>query len=116
MPVSCEYCRSACEDGAVKCPACGAPLSASAEAPDFRFCPHCRRRLLALGSPACNYCERPLPEAYLRARGAALQRIREASAEHSAPKDLEELTRESDDTLRRALGALFKLDGMNRRG
>jgi hypothetical protein len=31
--------------------------------------------LLALGSPACNYCGRRLPDEYIRAREGDLQRL-----------------------------------------
>ncbi|MFL6277132.1 MAG: hypothetical protein ACJ74G_18265 [Blastocatellia bacterium] len=33
--------------------------------------------LLALGSPACNYCGRRLPEDYIKAREADLHRLTE---------------------------------------
>lgn len=46
-------------------------------APDFRSCPYCRRRLLALASPCCSYCGRRLPEDYIEAREADLRRIAE---------------------------------------
>lgn len=42
---------------------------------DYRSCPSCRRRLLALASPACNHCGRRLPPAYIKAREADLKRI-----------------------------------------
>jgi hypothetical protein len=71
---------------------------------DYRFCPHCRRRLPALGSPACNYCGRPLPDDFVRARATMRQRINEADAE-----DLEALGREADEPLRRALRSLADL-------
>lgn len=92
------------EDGAAKCPNCGAAAGAR-EAQDFRFCPHCKRRLLALGSPACNYCGRALPEEYLRAREALWQKVSKAS-----PEELEELQQDGDDALKRALKALLDLD------
>lgn len=104
--MTCDYCQSAVEEGAKKCPNCGAAAGAR-QAPDFRFCPHCKRRLLALGSPACNYCGRTLPEEYARAREALWQKVSKAT-----PEDLEELDREDggDDALKRALKALFDLD------
>lgn len=78
MNVTCEYCKSACESGAIKCRNCGAPLSGEAPATsDYRSCPYCRRKLLALGSPACNYCGRRLPDDYINAREADLRRIGE---------------------------------------
>jgi hypothetical protein len=45
--------------------------------PDFRSCPYCRRKLLALASPCCSYCGRRLPEEYIEAREADLKRIAE---------------------------------------
>jgi len=75
-------------------------------APDFRFCPHCKRRLLALGSPACNYCGHALPEDYVRARDALWQKVSKAT-----PEELEELGQDGDDALKRALKALFDLEG-----
>jgi predicted amidophosphoribosyltransferase len=104
MPATCDYCQSAVQDGAVKCPNCGAAAS-SASAPDFRFCPHCKRRLLALGSPACNYCGRALPEDYVRAREALWQKVSKAS-----PEELAELEHDGDDALKRALKSLLDLD------
>ncbi|MFL6256446.1 MAG: double zinc ribbon domain-containing protein [Pyrinomonadaceae bacterium] len=101
----CDYCQSAIEEGAGKCANCGAAAGAR-EAPDFRFCPHCKRRLLALGSPACNYCGRALPEDYARAREALWQKVSNAT-----PKELEELETGDDDALKRALKALLDLDG-----
>jgi DNA-directed RNA polymerase subunit RPC12/RpoP len=109
MTATCDYCHGALEEGATKCAACGAPQGAR-EATDFRSCPHCRRRLLALGSPACNYCGRALPEEFLKAREAMWQRISDVSAGRAADQDLEELEREGDDDLRRALKSLFDLD------
>lgn len=108
--MSCDYCQSIVEEGAAKCANCGAAAGAR-EAPDFRFCPHCKRRLLALGSPACNYCGRALPEDYVRARDALWQKVSDARAGKATPEDLEELERSGDDALKRALKALFDLDG-----
>jgi hypothetical protein len=105
MPVTCDYCQCVLEEGAAKCPNCGA-VAGAREAPDFRFCPHCRRRLLALGSPACNYCGRALPEEYVRARDALWQKVSNAT-----PEELEELQHDGDDALKRALKALLDLDG-----
>ncbi|HEX8147002.1 MAG TPA: hypothetical protein VF591_07470 [Pyrinomonadaceae bacterium] len=105
MSRACDYCQSAVEDDATKCANCGA-AAATREAPDFRFCPHCKRRLLALGSPACNYCGRALPEDYVRAREALWQKVSKAT-----PEELEEIGQEGDDALKRALKALLDLDG-----
>jgi predicted amidophosphoribosyltransferase len=107
MPVTCEYCHGALGEGATKCANCGAAVG-EREAADYRFCPHCKRRLLALGSPACNYCGRALPEEYVRARESLLRRIGEAGK--ASPEELEELEKGSDDALRRALKSLFDLD------
>ena len=108
--MNCDYCQGAIEEGAAKCSNCGAAAGAR-EAPDFRFCPHCKRRLLALGSPACNYCGRALPEDYVRAREALWQKVSDARAGKATPEELEALEHESDDALKRALKALFDLDG-----
>ncbi|HWS87241.1 MAG TPA: hypothetical protein VN282_09770 [Pyrinomonadaceae bacterium] len=102
--MTCDYCQGVMEEGAAKCPNCGA-AAAAREAPDFRFCPYCKRRLLALGSPACNYCGRALPEEYVRARDALWQKVSQAT-----PEELEELERGGDDALKRALRALIDLD------
>jgi hypothetical protein len=112
MTLKCDYCHSACVEGAVKCSNCGAPVSAVA--PDFRFCPHCTRRLLALGSPTCNYCGHNLPDSYIKAREAALRRISDAAGQEEVG-DLDELTKESDEVLKRALRGLFNLDSMRGR-
>jgi recombinational DNA repair protein (RecF pathway) len=112
MSLRCEYCHGALEEGAKKCANCGAAVG-EREAVDFRFCPHCKRRLLALGSPACNYCGRALPEDYVRARELMWQRISEAGK--ASPEELEELKEGSDDALRRALKSLLDLDDLTRR-
>jgi hypothetical protein len=110
MAATCDYCHGALGEGATKCANCGA--AAGARAPrDFRFCPYCERRLLALGSPACNYCGRALPEEYARAREALRQRVSDAGEGKASPEEMEELEKGSDDALRRALKALFDLDG-----
>ena len=65
-------------EGAVKCENCGAPIAGDGSAlPDFRHCPACHRKLLALGSPACNYCGRRLPDDYIKAREADMKRLSE---------------------------------------
>ena len=110
MPVTCEYCHAALGEGAAKCANCGAAAGAR-EAPDFRFCPHCERRLLALGSPACNYCGRALPEDFQRARDALWQKVSAAGAGKATPEELEELEQGGDDALKRALKALLDLEG-----
>ena len=112
MPETCEYCHGALAEGATKCVNCGAAAGVRG-ATDFRFCPHCKRRLLALGSPACNYCGRALPGEYGRAREQMLQRIRDAG--EASPEELEELEK-GDDALRRALKSLSDLDDLTRRG
>lgn len=76
MNSNCSYCRSACAETDSKCKNCGAPIEPGDAAPkDFRSCPSCRRRLLALASPACNHCGRRLPPSYIKAREADLKRI-----------------------------------------
>ena len=79
------------------------------EAPDYRFCPFCKRRLLALGSPACNYCGRALPDDFVKAREAMWQRVSDVSAGHASDEETEELEKESDDAMRRALRSLLDL-------
>ena len=102
--MTCDYCHGVLEDGATKCANCGASAGRR-EAPDYRFCPFCKRRLLALGSPACNYCGRALPEEHVKAREALWQKVRDAAT----PEELEELEKGGDDALRRALKSLFDL-------
>ena len=114
MSLTCDYCHSAREEGASKCASCGAS-SGPKPAIDYRFCPHCARRLVALGSPACNYCGKALPEDYLRAREAMRQRISDVSAGRAEPEDLEGLGGGEDDALSRALKSLFDLDDRPRR-
>ena len=78
--MTCEYCNSLVADSVIKCGNCGAPISlAAADQPDFRHCPMCHRKLLALASPACSYCGRRLPDEYLKAREADLRRVMELS-------------------------------------
>ena len=60
----------------LKCPNCSAPVSPSATpVADYRHCPACRRQLLALGSPACSYCGRRLPDEFIKARESDMHRI-----------------------------------------
>ena len=81
--MTCEYCNSLVVEPAIKCANCGAPISfATSDPPDFRHCPLCRRKLLALASPACSYCGRRLPDTYLKAREADLRRIMELAENH----------------------------------
>ncbi len=111
MKATCEYCHSISDENATKCASCGAPLTPG-DAPDVRFCPHCNRRLLALGSPACSYCGRTLPAHYVRAREAMWNRIKDAGSpsEHEAL-----LANEKDDDMRRALKALLDLNNSKQR-
>jgi DNA-directed RNA polymerase subunit RPC12/RpoP len=73
----CQYCQGAIDSLAMKCSNCGAPVTDAGGPPDYRYCPYCGRKLLALASPACSYCGQRLPEDYLEARGADLRRLRE---------------------------------------
>jgi predicted amidophosphoribosyltransferase len=78
MTLTCAYCGSSMAEVDKSCGNCGAPaVHDQAELPDFRSCPFCHRRLLALGSPACSYCGRRLPDDYIRAREADLKRVTE---------------------------------------
>jgi DNA-directed RNA polymerase subunit RPC12/RpoP len=106
--MTCDYCHGAMEEGATKCSNCGAAVGERA-ARDFRFCPHCGRRLLALGSPACNYCGRALPEDFVKAREQMWQRLKEVSEGRAGEGEKEALENESDDAMRRALKALLGL-------
>lgn len=106
MPPTCEYCHASSREGATKCENCGAPLNANGAPEDHRFCPFCKRRLLALGSPACNYCGRALPESYIKAREATLNRIDRARSR----EDIDSLDADdADDALKRALKSLLNL-------
>ena len=98
MTLICEYCQSPCKTGLLKCPNCSAPLGATtAPTVDYRHCPYCRRMLLALGSPACNYCGRRLPEDYIKAREADLHRLTELDGHAPDPQ----LSAKLDTILRR---------------
>jgi len=108
--MTCDYCHGALGEGATKCANCGAAVGEHA-ARDFRFCPHCNRRLLALGSPACNYCGRALPEDFVRAREQMWQRVRDVGAGRADEDEKEALETEGDDAMRRALKALLGLKG-----
>lgn len=113
MKDHCDYCHGVLREGAAKCAGCGAPAGPR-EPTDFRNCPHCKRRLLALGSPACNYCGKALPENYIKAREAIRQRIGEAGAGGLSEAESEALEKD-DDAMSRALKSLFKLDDLTRR-
>jgi RNA polymerase subunit RPABC4/transcription elongation factor Spt4 len=108
----CEYCHSTAEETATKCLNCGAALAGdTAIPPDFRACPHCHRRLLALGSPACNYCGQALPLNYIRARETMWQHVSEINA---APQEdnhqaLHEVLKTRADHDSSALDLLIKL-------
>jgi DNA-directed RNA polymerase subunit RPC12/RpoP len=88
------------------CANCGAPVvSDGSGLPDFRFCPACHRRLLAIGSPACNYCGRRLPDEYIKARESDLKRIadvEEGKGSTELVTKVDELIRQ---TIRRRRGA-----------
>ncbi|HKG15237.1 MAG TPA: double zinc ribbon domain-containing protein [Pyrinomonadaceae bacterium] len=106
MPTTCEYCRGALGEGATKCANCGAAVGERGER-DFRFCPHCERRLLALGSPACSYCGRALPEDFVKAREQMWQRVKDLSAGRADEGEKEAIRDETDEAMRRALKALL---------
>jgi hypothetical protein len=106
--MNCDYCHGAQPEGATRCAACGAPLDRDAPPPDYRACPFCRRRLVALASPACNYCGRALPESYVKARQRLMTQITEASGGDAARR--EELEGDADDALKLALKSLFDLE------
>lgn len=97
MPLICDYCGSSIGEEGNKCGSCGAPVVRDQSAlPDFRSCPFCRRRLLALASPACNYCGRRLPDEYIKAREADLKRVmevREGGKENEAGRKVDEMIR-----------------------
>ena len=99
MASTCGYCGSSLDDGAARCESCGAPVSRDgASEPDFRSCPYCRRKLLALASPACSYCGKRLPGDYIKAREADLRRIVEIRSEDGASRanqKMDELIRQS---------------------
>ncbi|MDT5157498.1 MAG: Double zinc ribbon [Acidobacteriota bacterium] len=114
MSLKCDYCHSVLPEGATKCASCGASLG-EREATDFRFCPHCKRRLLALGSPACNYCGRALPDDFVKAREALWQKVNDVGAGKASPEEIEELKKGSDDAMLRAVKSLIDLDDRTRR-
>lgn len=104
--MTCDYCQGTLKDGAAKCTNCGAAVGEREER-DIRFCPHCKRRLLALGSPACSYCGRALPEDFIKAREQMWQRVNDLSTGRASEAEKEALENESDEAMRRALKALL---------
>ena len=76
MRIRCDYCQSESDPGTERCMSCGAPLNyLGVPALDYRRCPFCTRKLLALASPACSYCGRRLPQEYIAAHEADLRRM-----------------------------------------
>lgn len=112
--MTCEYCQSSFEVALIRCPNCGAPFSDDALAPDFSVCPQCHRKLISLGSPACNYCGKRLPASYIKAREAALQRISEINARNANGEDLSPNENEHE-IVKRALNALLGADSQLRK-
>jgi DNA-directed RNA polymerase subunit RPC12/RpoP len=95
--VTCEYCNSSIVEGEMKCGNCGAPIVRDGSAlRDFRSCPMCHRKLLALASPACNYCGRRLPDEYIKARESDLKRITEVAE----GEETSEVRRKVDELIR----------------
>lgn len=113
MALTCDYCLSLREESSVKCKSCGAPiLPSEANTPDYRRCPYCRRRLLALASPACNYCGRRLPEDYIVAREADLRRmgdLKEENENEQAGGKIDELIRLNATRDRNRQSSIFSL-------
>ena len=96
MQKTCDYCKGPTEEARLKCQNCGAPIvRADSPLPDFRLCPYCQRKLLALASPACNYCGRRLPDEYLKARQAHLQRINEVEEADEMTEKIDEMIRQT---------------------
>jgi len=84
-------------EGEMKCANCGAPIVHDGSGlPDFRSCPTCHRKLLALASPACSYCGRRLPDEYIEARESDLKRITEVGG----GEEKTELRRKVDELIR----------------
>lgn len=111
--MTCEYCNSSIEQGEKNCASCGAPISGDQSAlPDFRACPFCHRKLLALGSPACSYCGRRLPDDYIKARDEDLKRVtevRQGAETNEVGRKVDELIRQTARTRGRS-SALDLLD------
>jgi len=94
MLLTCDYCGGSLGEAEKKCGNCGAPVVRDqSKLPDFRSCPFCHRRLVALASPACNYCGRRLPDDYIRAREADLKRVTEVSETNEVRRKVDELIR-----------------------
>jgi len=88
-------------EGEMKCANCGAPIVHDGSGlPDFRSCPTCHRKLLALASPACSYCGRRLPDEYIEARESDLKRITEVGG----GEEKTELRRKVDELIRQTAG------------
>ena len=110
MMLSCEFCSSLIGEGNTKCGNCGAPIVRdSAAFPDFRSCPMCHRKLLALASPACSYCGRRLPDEYIKAREADLKRIAEVGGRESPIELGSEISKFFSETGRRKSSAALGL-------
>ena len=111
MNRTCSYCKCLIESGEQKCKNCGGPVGPEdCIAEDYRHCPYCSRKLLALGSPACSFCGRRLPEDYVKAREADLRRIEgisEGSGDAEVNRKVDELIHE---TARRERGRSSLLD------
>ena len=105
MTQSCEYCKGNLAENALKCQNCGAPVSQATEPlRDYRLCPFCYRKLLALGSPACSYCGRRLPDEYIKEREAQLRRMSEVENHENSVetvKKVDEMFRHSGQFKRR---------------
>jgi len=106
MTLTCDYCSGPIGEGEMKCGNCGAPfVPHDAALPDFRVCPFCRRKLLALGSPACNYCGHRLPDAFIKVREGDLNRlihVKDGGEMSEVSRKVNELFREN---LRRKRGS-----------
>ena len=97
MLSTCDYCGGSIGEAEKKCGNCGAPVVRDqSPLPDFRSCPFCHRRLVALASPACNYCGRRLPDDYIKAREADLKRVTEVSE----GSETNEIRRKVDELIR----------------
>lgn len=70
----------------------------------------CHRKLLALGSPACSYCGRRLPDEYVRAREADLRRIMEVEEMESQSSEVGELFSENRRQKRNGSSSALGLD------
>ena len=98
MGLTCEYCAGSIGEGEKSCPGCGAPVTRHCDSLDFRTCPFCHRKLVALGSPACNYCGRRLPDEYIKTREADLRRV----VEVQDGGEVAEIDRKADQLIRQA--------------